>query len=188
MNPKLRLAAQLLAVAVVAALSCWLTGRLVREDHGERGIVDGHYSIHEDLGLTEEQEKSLEPVERAYEARWKELAAQIATANIELADALQRDEQWTPAVAAAVEKITRAQGELQQATLEHVFAMKPFLTPEQYDPAHPALRGGAETRAGFTRRALKAVRSRAHSSAPVRRGRASRRASSGHDRRAFPRP
>jgi hypothetical protein len=36
-------------------------------------------------------------------------------------------------VKAAVQKIHHAQGELQQAVLDHVFDMRPVLTQEQYD-------------------------------------------------------
>ncbi len=132
MNPKLRLALQLLAVALVAAITCWLTGWLLPERRGH-DVVGSHYSIHHALDLTEEQERALVGVEERYEVRWKELAIEIQQANVELAASLRRDQAWSSGVAASVERITRAQGDLQKATLEHVFAMKPHLTPEQYE-------------------------------------------------------
>jgi Spy/CpxP family protein refolding chaperone len=57
---------------------------------------------------------------------------EIASANKELAEAIKQDQADSPRVSAAVETIHHAQGELQEATLEHVFEMKGVLTPEQY--------------------------------------------------------
>ncbi|MEO8353541.1 MAG: hypothetical protein ABI680_17570, partial [Chthoniobacteraceae bacterium] len=36
-------------------------------------------------------------------------------------------------VKAAVARIHQAQGELQNATLQHIFEMQPVLTPQQYE-------------------------------------------------------
>ena len=57
----------------------------------------------------------------------------IREANRELAEALLTDKSDSERAKGAVQRIHRAQGELQQAVLEHVFAMRPVLTPEQYD-------------------------------------------------------
>ncbi len=59
--------------------------------------------------------------------------AQIREANRELAEAIVSDRSDSERVKAAVDKIHRAQGQLQNAVLEHVFDMRPVLTPEQYD-------------------------------------------------------
>lgn len=132
MNPKLRLLLQLLLVAVVAALSSWIAGRFLWDRPGH-DVVSAHYLMHDALNLTSEQERTLHEVEAHYEARWKSLVSEIAEANRDLASSLRRDEGYSPQVAAAVERIAGAQAGLQQVTLEHVFAMKPHLTAEQYN-------------------------------------------------------
>lgn len=132
MNPKLRSLLQLLAVALIAALSAWATHRFLSGGPPSPGVVGRHYSIHEELRLTAAQVKELAPLEASYEARWKELNGKIEQAHRELAESLRRDEAYSPAVGRAVEAITRAQADLQKVTLEHVFAMKAHLTSEQY--------------------------------------------------------
>ena len=95
--------------------------------------VDYHYWIHARLGLTPEQERSLEPIEEKFTGHRKELMALIREGNRELAEAIISDRSDSQRVKAAVEKIHRAQGDLQNAVLEHVFAMRPVLSAKQYD-------------------------------------------------------
>jgi Spy/CpxP family protein refolding chaperone len=112
--------------------------------------VNYHYWIHNQLSLSDKQERELEPIEAKFAQRRDKLVASIREANQELAEALLADKGDSERVKAAVQKIHRAQGELQQAVLEHVFDMRPVLTPEQYDrliqlTAH-ALRDAPELR------------------------------------------
>ena len=114
------------------------------------GPVNYHYWIHSELGLSAKQESDLEPIEAKFAQRRDELVASIRGANRELAEALLSDKSDSERVKDAVRKIHRAQGELQQAVLDHVFDMRPVLTPEQYDrliqlTAH-ALRDAPELR------------------------------------------
>ena len=95
--------------------------------------LQGHYWIHRELGLNAKQESDLEPIEAKFAGRRDELFASIREANRELAEALLADKGDSERVRDAVQKIHHAQGELQQAVLEHVFDMRPVLTPEQYD-------------------------------------------------------
>jgi Spy/CpxP family protein refolding chaperone len=114
------------------------------------GPVNYHYWIHSELGLSAKQESALEPIEAKFAGRRDELFASIREANRELAEALLADKSDSERVKGAVQKIHRAQGELQQAVLEHVFDMRSVITPEQYDrlielTAH-ALRDAPELR------------------------------------------
>ena len=109
-----------------------------------------HYWIHSQLSLSAKQESELEPIEAKFARRKDELVASIREANRELAGALLADKGDSERVKTAVQKIHRAQGELQQAVLEHVFDMQLVLTQEQYDrliqlTAH-ALRDAPELR------------------------------------------
>ena len=137
MNRILRICAFLLVVAVVAAAACYLTCRFMSggQIRGEKGSGAGsaHQWIHHELKLTSAQDSTLHPIEQKYASRRAELAASIRAANAELARAIREDRADSPKVAAAVDKIHRAQGELQKVTLDHVFEMRQALTPEQYD-------------------------------------------------------
>lgn len=132
MNNAFRLVLLLVAAAAVAVISCWLAGR-----YFQRGLfirpVESHEWIHRELNISAVQDKALAPVEERYAKRRRELAEAIRSANVELGRAVLEDREYSQRATAAVEKIHQAQGELQKATLEHVFEMRPALTAEQYD-------------------------------------------------------
>lgn len=132
MNNALRFILLLIAVAFVAVGSCWLSGRYFQHRSVARS-ADAHQWIHHELNITPAQDKTLEPIEERYARRRRELAEAIHQANMELARAVLEDREYSQRATAAIEKIHHAQGELQKATLEHVFEMRPALTPEQYD-------------------------------------------------------
>jgi len=92
-----------------------------------------HEWIHKELGATNEQERTLEPIENAFEQRKAVLSQRIREANGELADVILTDQQDSARVNAAIEKIHAAQGQLQMETIAHVFAMKAVLTPTQFE-------------------------------------------------------
>lgn len=119
-------------VAMVAAGTCLLTRYLVpaMPFHNPQ---DAHLWVHRQLHLTPAQEEAIEPIERRYARQRADLAKAIRQANAELATIILEDKSDTPRVNAAIEKIHTAQGELQMATIAHVFDMKATLTPEQGD-------------------------------------------------------
>jgi Spy/CpxP family protein refolding chaperone len=129
-NKLLQLIAMLISVALVAAAACYVSARLFGPQ--SRSVVSGHEWIHNQLGLSPEEHKILEPIESKFAERKRNLLGEIASANKELAEAIKQDQADSPRVSAAVERIHHAQGELQEATLEHVFEMKGVLTSEQY--------------------------------------------------------
>lgn len=122
----------LLAVAAVAACSCWLTGHYLRgrvpSEH-----VEAHRWIHSQLGLTAQQEKDLAPIEARFDEQKRHYFELLRIANQELAQAIREDRAQSARTSAAVGKIHQAQGELQNATLQHIFEMKAVLQPEQYE-------------------------------------------------------
>ncbi len=133
MNNALRLVLLLAAVAVVAVASCLATNRLLHGRIIGTRPAEAHEWIHRELNISAAQDQALTAVEERYAQRRRELTEAIRAANMELARAIVEDRGYSPRVTAAVEKIHRAQGELQKATLEHVFEMRPALSPEQYD-------------------------------------------------------
>jgi nickel and cobalt resistance protein CnrR len=130
-NKPLQLIAMLIVVALVAAAACYVSARVFGPLRLKSG-VSSHEWIHEQLSLTPDEQKALEPIETKFGQRKRSLMAEIRSANKELAEAIKQDQADSPRVSAAVERIQHAQGELQEATLEHVFEMKGVLTPEQY--------------------------------------------------------
>jgi len=120
----------LIFVALVAAGTCLLTRYLVPVV-SFRSPQDAHLWVHKQLHLTSEQEEAIEPIERRYAERRAELAKAIRGANAELAAIMLEDKEDSPRVNAAIEKTHSLQGELQMATIAHVFEMKAMLTPEQ---------------------------------------------------------
>ncbi len=128
MKRVLQLSGILIAVALVAGLACLLTARWTGKRHS-----DAHRWIHTQLGLTSKQESQLQPIEQRYDEQRRHFSEVIRIANTELGQALLADGGDSPRVKAAIAKIQEAQGQLQEATLRHVFEMKAVLRPEQYD-------------------------------------------------------
>jgi len=93
---------------------------------------NAHDWIHSQLGITAEQVRSLEPIERNYRAQRRDLEQQLLLANRELAEAVLADGKDSQRVKDAIEKIHVHMGTLQQLTIGHVFEMEAVLTPEQY--------------------------------------------------------
>ncbi len=131
MKSMLRLLAFFALLAGTAMLAFLVCARTMRRP--PESPAASHHWIHGQLNIGEEQEEKLEPVEQEFARRRDELIAAIRVANEDLAAALVADKVESVRVEAAVRKIHRAQGELQQAVLDHVFAMRPILTAEQYD-------------------------------------------------------
>jgi len=127
--------ATVIAATIMAALVAQLTIRQQDDSHHhdhDHGDASGfHEWLHANLALTPEQEAVLRPHEEAYEAAREEQRMEIWSAGHELANAIREHEGHSPEVAAAQERLLAAQGELQRLTLEHFFAMKEGLTPEQ---------------------------------------------------------
>ena len=90
-----------------------------------------HRILHEKLHITADQAAKLSDVEKRYQQRRQYLEEHLRLANMELADAIKADKAYSPRVEAATDKIHMAMGELQKATLEHLFEMRPILTDEQ---------------------------------------------------------
>lgn len=118
-------------IIAVAAISCCVTLWCIQLWHS-RHDGDAHMRIHTQLGITHEQEEKLHEFETRYQeerGRWLE---KIKQANMELADAIREDGQYSPRVEAAVQRTQEGQRELKNVVLRHVFEMREVLDPEQY--------------------------------------------------------
>lgn len=90
-----------------------------------------HAMVHEQLKLTGDQERELSALETAFAAQRKILEDEMREANAELAAAIRASETPGPAVEAAVHHFHDAMGALQTETINHVFAMRKVLNPDQ---------------------------------------------------------
>ena len=122
----------LVATAAVAAVACYVTLHF-SQHRVTPDEVTSHEWLHRELNLTAEQLKALEPIEQTFGARQRELAESLRKANRQLARVMAEDKAYTPRVTAAVEHVHHRMGELQKTSIEHVFAMRAVLSPEQGD-------------------------------------------------------
>lgn len=131
------------AVVVVAALSSFCTSRWIA-GHSPVASSDAHEWLHKELRVTAAQHKALEPIEARYAERERVLRERMHEANRQLAAAIAKSKGYSPEVAVAVEKVHQHMGELQKASLEHLFEMRTVLTPEQGDRLLELARKGLE--------------------------------------------
>lgn len=127
-----KMALFLLAIAAVAAIACYVTLRVVQPRTTADDIAS-HEWLHRELKLTEAQHQALAPIEQSFGEKQRRLADALRDANRQLARALAEDKAYTPRVTAAVEHVHHCMGDLQKVSIEHVFAMRAVLTPEQGD-------------------------------------------------------
>jgi Spy/CpxP family protein refolding chaperone len=97
----------------------------------ERQPPSLHSVVHEQLDLSAEQDRRLDAIEARFATRRPALEAEVRAANRELAAAIAASEGDSPQVQAAVDHFHAAMGDLQKATITHVFEMRSVLTPAQ---------------------------------------------------------
>lgn len=130
MRPALRRLLVLAAVAFLAALAGVLIGRGISERVPEQSSAL-HELLHEELGLDAQQLAQIEQLEATFSARRGALEAEIRAENARLAAAIQAERGYGPRVTAEIERSHHVMGELQKVTLEHIFAMRTVLRPDQ---------------------------------------------------------
>ena len=120
------------AVAIIAGLSSVCTHLWVTYRYAHAEPI-AHEWLHDELHLTPAQFEALKPIEQRFASKERELTDRLNGANRDLARVISEEKGYTPRVAAAVETVHHHMGELQKASLEHVFEMRQVLTPEQGD-------------------------------------------------------
>ena len=76
---------QFVGLMIVAALVAGTTSYITVHSAPARESLDIHEQIHQQLGLSQEQERLLKPIEERFKARREELKAALDQANLELA-------------------------------------------------------------------------------------------------------
>ena len=116
-------------VAVVAgAAGAWGCASLMLRKQDTPGL---HAIIHEELKLDPAQSARIRDIETRFSSQRNTLEAEVRSANRELAEAIAASQGNSPAVQAAVDHFHLAMGNLQKATIAHVFEMREVMTPEQ---------------------------------------------------------
>lgn len=90
-----------------------------------------HETLHNALDLDAAQQSRLDAIEKNFAVRRQALELELQASNARLADAIETEHGYGPNVAAAVDRSHQAMGELQKETLEHIFAMRAVLRPDQ---------------------------------------------------------
>ena len=123
----------LLLIAVVAFLAS-LCGVLaarhvfVAERPSETEV---HKLLHARLKLSSEQHSRIEALEKQHAIRKRAMELEMRAANARLAAAIEAEHGYGTQVTAAVDHIHHVMGEMQKETLQHLFAMRGALTPDQ---------------------------------------------------------
>ncbi|NBC36425.1 periplasmic heavy metal sensor [Novosphingobium sp. FSY-8] len=135
MTGSLRSDRGLLALAValgfVAALAGTWVGRQWLAPPPTDGANDIHAFVHQRLDLDPAQTTRIEAIEADFAIRRRALEAELRADNARLAAAIEAEHGYGPKVAEAVDASHHAMGALQKASLEHVFAMRGVLRPDQ---------------------------------------------------------
>lgn len=126
----------ILSAVFSALISSWLAiqwheGRHESHDHREPQDEVFHQWLHEHLGLSDEQETVLAPIEKEFADQHKQLKDKRAIANQKLAHAIRDHDEESPEIETSLAEINDIQNELREVTLAHFFAMKKHLTPAQ---------------------------------------------------------
>lgn len=129
-----------LLLAFVAALAGVLIGRtfMPAPEAPETAL---HSVLYREIDLNADQRARLETLNQGFYAQKAKLEAAMKADNALLAQAITREHGYGPQVAAAVDRSHQAMGALQKATLEHVFAMRGILRPDQLERYDKAVAG-----------------------------------------------
>ena len=113
-----------------AAISGVFVGRVLFPAPAPPG-AELHDVLHHKLSLDAGQQARLQLLEQQFAVRRRALELELKADNAKLAEAMEAEHGNGPRVAAAVDSSHAVLGELQKATLVHLFAMRQLLRPDQ---------------------------------------------------------
>lgn len=124
-----------IATILVAGLVAWGVAEYTLKHEHSRDHAEDHSSLHdwlhENLGISAEQEELLFPIELAFDAESERSQSEIEAAGAALAEAIRNFPEDSSEIETARLRLHVAKGRLEEITLEHFFAMKQHLSPEQ---------------------------------------------------------
>ncbi len=119
-----------IVLAFVAALGGVVVGCRIMMPPAHQG-TELHALLHKNVALDTAQAAQVDVLEARFAVRRAGLEAQLRAANAGLAEAIEAEHANGPRVAAAVDRSHHAMGTLQKTTLDHVFAMRRVMRPDQ---------------------------------------------------------
>jgi hypothetical protein len=129
-----KLSAFHIVLALVIAMLAGCLGAIVAaqwtSDAPSRGL---HEFVHEELDLDAAQEARLDELEESFAIERQALERALRDANVDLAAAMTEEQSYGPKVGVAIDAVHVQMGELQKATVRHVFDMRELLDEEQRD-------------------------------------------------------
>ncbi|WP_313101992.1 MULTISPECIES: periplasmic heavy metal sensor [unclassified Brevundimonas] len=90
-----------------------------------------HEIVHKDLDLSSEQHRKIDSIEDRFAEQRLTLEGRVQAANRELAEAIRVSNGDSRVVQPAVDHFHDAMGDLQQATIAHIFEMRSVMTDAQ---------------------------------------------------------
>jgi len=118
------------AIAFLAALGGVFVGRqIVAARHPVESEL--HSLLHREIKLDGVQDAKVEQIEQRFAVRRQAIELELRADNARLAEAIEAEHGYGPRVGEAVDRSHHAMGELQKETLEHIFAMRSVLRPDQ---------------------------------------------------------
>jgi hypothetical protein len=90
-----------------------------------------HEVLHHKLVLDANQQARLEVLEQRFAVQRRAYELELRADNARLAEAIEAEHGNGPRVAAAVDQSHAVMGDIQKATLAHIFAMRQLLRPDQ---------------------------------------------------------
>jgi len=130
MTPKLRHALLVAFIAFGAGLGgAWIGRTYIPAPAPPPAEL--HDFLHNRLDLDASQHAKLEALEANFAVQKRTLEAQLRANNVVLASAIEREHGEGPEVSAAVDRSHRTMGELQKATLAHIFTMRALMRSDQ---------------------------------------------------------
>jgi len=90
-----------------------------------------HDFVHHELSLSPEQDARLDELEDAFAIERRTLESALMAANARLAAAMEQEHEYGPMVGEAIDDVHASMGDLQKATVRHVFNMRELLDEDQ---------------------------------------------------------
>src|SRR3546814_741268 len=117
-------------IAFAAAIAGVFVGRIV-SDAPRASETELHALLHGQLDMTTEQQAKLERIEADFAGRRRALELEMRAAYVRLAQAIEAEHGYGPRVTEAIDHTHEVMGTLQKETLQHLFAMRGVLSPDQ---------------------------------------------------------
>ena len=137
MNGRIRLGLCMIA-CFIAAIGGVYVGRALFPAPEQPG-AELHEVLHHKLALDPDQQARLQILEQRFAVQRRAYELELRADNARLAEAIEAEHGIGPGVTAAVDQSHAAMGELQKATLAHIFAMRQLLRPDQTRPFDQAV-------------------------------------------------